>query len=215
MKVIDASATTTSFQNHASANQASKRKTQILIPNTPGPIRIKGQSGYRVNNVRMSPLNKFIKESLPQTKQANKRNSAKKHLKTMTVNNPRGDQMLVSDFVTRATTSLSPEPLQSRPRKVLMPPMFNTECLFAAKTSKSILSRVQLNLTKLCGVDSLTSQGMELLKWTGKFQAEVMDLCRIEIVQIEGLSITEPAAPPTGSRPSLETVQAKLNLYLV
>ena len=107
--------------------------------------------------------------------------------------------MVVSDFVSRAQTSLSPDLTSgtssqvSRPRKIKLPPVFNPDCLFTAKTSKSLLSRIKHNLSKLCEVDSTTSAAVELLKWTGKFSAEIMDLCKIELVQIEGLFVNEGA----------------------
>ena len=43
-----------------------------------------------------------------------------------------------------------------------------------------------------------------------------MDLCTVEILQIEGVSITEPAAPPTDPRATdLEPARNKLNMYLI
>ena len=87
-KVIDASATTTSFNAIHSVNQTGggKRKSSILIHSGPVNFKLKqGSSGNRVSNVRMSPLNKFIKDSVPSQTKNNKRTSGKKQ-KTMTVN---------------------------------------------------------------------------------------------------------------------------------
>ena len=95
----------------------------------------------------------------------------------------------------KVKTSLSPEPyltaVQTRPRKVKMPPCFNPDCLFTAKSSKSVLQRIKINLAKLCDVDN---NNMQLLKWTSKFSAEIMDLCQVEIVQIDGMSIQDTAS---------------------
>ena len=72
----------------------------------------------------------------------------------MTINKSRtGDQMLDSDFVARTTNSLSPEPLL-RPRKVKMPAVFDPECIFMARSSKNVLTRLKHNLAKLCDVES-------------------------------------------------------------
>ena len=89
--------------------------------------------------------------------------------------------MMVSDYLGRA--SLSPESHhQTRPRKVKMPLIFNPEYLFTARSSKNILTRIKCNLAKLCDVDNLFRPEVELLNWKSKFSAEIMDLCRIEIV---------------------------------
>lgn len=84
-----------------------------------------------------------------------------------------------------------------------------------AKTSKSVLSRIKHNLAKLCEADS-TDQVVEVIRWKNKYCAEIMDLCTVEILQIEGVSITEPAAPPTDLRSTdQEPARNKLNMYLI
>ena len=95
--------------------------------------------------------------------------------------------MVVSDSNIRTVKSMSPEPPRTlRPRKVPMPAVFNPECIFMAKNSKNLLQRVKNNLTKICDVDQVGPNGqpIELLKWKTKYQAEIMDLCFIEIVQV-------------------------------
>lgn len=53
--------------------------------------------------------------------------------------------MAAGEYISRAKakTSLSPEPylqaVVTRPRKIKMPASFNPECLFTAKSSKTIL----------------------------------------------------------------------------
>lgn len=69
--------------------------------------------------------------------------------------------------------------MQVRPRKVKMPAVFDPDCLFTAKSSKSILQRIKINLTKLCDVEN---SKMQMLKWTGKYSAEIMDLCKVEVL---------------------------------
>ena len=68
--MIDASATTTNFNQAVTAttNQSAKRKSSILIQAAPVSInKVKGSTAYRVSNMRMSPLNKFLKDSVPQS----------------------------------------------------------------------------------------------------------------------------------------------------
>ena len=80
-KVIDASATTTSFNAQVSANQGHKRKNSILISSGPtNNLKLKGSSGgYRVSNVRMSPLNKFLKDAIPVTASSKPKRTSAKH----------------------------------------------------------------------------------------------------------------------------------------
>lgn len=85
-----------------------------------------------------------------------------------------------------------------RPRKIKMPTALNPECIFMAKTSKNLLARIKLNLLKLCELDKLsiatatpTNHSNDLLKWKSKYHAEVLELCSIEIAQIEGINVTE------------------------
>ena len=99
--------------------------------------------------------------------------------------------------------------------------MFDPDCLFTAKSSKSLLTRIKSNLAKLCEANG---NAVEVLKWTSKFCAEVMDLCKVEMVQIEGMSICETAAslPSEPASPSDNTItdqmkglSNKLNTYLI
>ena len=92
-----------------------------------------------------------------------------------------------------------------------MPVVFTPECVFMAKSSKSVLSRIKLNLAKLCEVDSTQEQDMELIKWHSKYVAEIMDLCRIELVQVDGMTMCEPAAPADGTQDQVN----KLNMFMV
>ena len=83
-KVIDASATTTSFNAQVSTNHQSshhKRKNSILISSGPtNNLKLKGSSGgYRVSNVRMSPLNKFLKDAIPVTASSKPKRTSAKH----------------------------------------------------------------------------------------------------------------------------------------
>lgn len=136
---------------------ASKRKNTVLMAGAQMGIKMKGTSGARVSSIlRISPLSKF-KDTVPPSagsKQGQKRASAKNH-KTMTLGKSKaGDQIPMSDFVMRTTTSLSPNPsAQEKPRKIKMPSVFSPECLMMARSSKSILSRVKGNLCKLCETD--------------------------------------------------------------
>ena len=60
--------------------------------------------------------------------------------------------------------------------------MLDPECMFTAKMSKNLLARIKLNLIKMCEVDDVSSNVMDLLKWKSKFVAQVCKLCQIEIV---------------------------------
>ena len=83
---------------------------------------------------------------------------------------------------------------------------------------------MNLNLSQLCEVDN-TSQvdrvkQSDLLKWKTKFTADVMDLCSVELVQIEGISMTEEAAPPTEQEgeiinPVQTIYSSRLNMYML
>ena len=97
-----------------------------------------------------------------------------------------------------------------------MPSVFNPECLMMARSSKSILSRVKANLGKLCETDQIqpNGQSIELITWKSKYCAEIMDLCSIEIVQLDGMTSEDSSAPPTSSN-TAHGASIKLNMYLI
>lgn len=72
-----------------------------------------------------------------------------------------------------------------------MPVVFNPACVFMARSSKNVLSRVKVNLSKLFEVDQVSRNGqqVELIKWKDKFCAEIMDICTVEIVQIADMTL--------------------------
>lgn len=93
---------------------------------------------------------------------ANRTSARKKQTKTMTVNYSRassnaGDKvtLAVSDSaISRTVRTISPETQRLvRPRKIKMPTVMNPECVFMSKTSKNLMQRVKINLTKVCEVD--------------------------------------------------------------
>ena len=150
--------------------------------------------------MRMSPLNKLVypmcttmnptssKTTLATT---NKQRASVKKQKTMTINRSRVSSEtnnMMDTAVARTVKSMSPEPQKTlRPRKIRMPTVTNPDTLFMAKNSKNLLQRVKLNLRKICEVDQVGPDGqrIELLKWKSKYLAEIMDICLIEIVQID------------------------------
>ena len=79
-----------------------------------------------------------------------------------------------------------------------MPAVLNPETLIMAKAPTRLLQHVKINLAKLCDVDQMNPSGnaIELIKWRSKYKAEIMDLCSIEIVQIEGMRMTENISKP-------------------
>ena len=72
-----------------------------------------------------------------------------------------------------------------RPRVVQLSPAFDVGCIFAAPSSRLIVAKIKANLSKLCDV----TEAPELLKWVDKFTVEIMDLCRIEVVQLQGMAV--------------------------
>ena len=76
-----------------------------------------------------------------------------------------------------------------------MPLAFSPDCVFMAKTSLTLLSRLQLNLKSLFGADGVKRP--ELINWRSKYAVEVLDSCLIELVQVEGMSMVEEAPLPT------------------
>ena len=80
----------------------------------------------------------------------------------------------------RRPNSFSPDGANfDRPRKVPMPSILNPEMLFTAKSSKILLTKIKANLSELCDINNMN---MSLIKWSGKFVADIMDLCRVELV---------------------------------
>ena len=57
-------------------------------------------------------------------------------------------------------------------------------------------------------------QPIELLKWKSKFIAEIMDLCLVEIVQIEGMTLPYDEQPINNTDEAPSPIQ-KLNMYIV
>ena len=53
-----------------------------------------------------------------------------------------------------------------------------------------------------------------MLKWRTKFAVDVMELCSVELVQIEGMSMTEAAAPPTDLDGEVNN-RSRLNMYML
>lgn len=90
-KVIDASATTTSFNQQFSATQGQKRKNSVLIQPAPINLKLKGTSGNRAVNMRMSPLNKFLQNVTTATNTSKHKRTSTKNLKTLTINKSRRD----------------------------------------------------------------------------------------------------------------------------
>ena len=85
------------------------------------------------------------------------------------------------------TTSLSPDQTAIvRPRKVNLPNILDPDLLIPAKSSKQIIAKIKTNLADLISINNL-NEG--LIKWNGKFTVEIMDLARIELVQVEGISL--------------------------
>ena len=73
-----------------------------------------------------------------------------------------------------------------RPRKVNLPSILDPDQLIPAKSSKQIIAKIKTNLADLISINNL-NEG--LIKWNGKFTVEIMDLARIELVQVEGISL--------------------------
>ena len=88
---------------------------------------------------------------------------------------------------------------------IKMPTVFSPDYVFMAKSSKALLSRMKINLSKICQVQNQTSlinriQRSDQLKWKTNYAVDVMDLCSIELVQVQGMFMTEEAAPPSDKK---------------
>ena len=88
----------------------------------------------------------------------------------------------------------------------MMPNVFNPEFLFAYRNWKSIMNKIRENLSGLC--DSERKVNIKLIKWSSKFTAEIKDVCRLELVQISGINISN-------STPSTDAEWGQKNLYTV
>ena len=68
-----------------------------------------------------------------------------------------------------------------------MPLVFSPDCVFIAKTPKTLLKTLKIILTRLYEDDGIRRP--ELVNWRSKYVIEVLDAasCSIELVQIEGM----------------------------
>ena len=145
-----------------------------------------------MKNDVFSPIMQYMKDVKPIIK---KKQSSKRAAGTKTQYYTRGGQSSIGhhhhegsimkhDLNMRAHTSLSPEAITQRPRKILMPNLFNPEFLFAYRNSKVIINKIRENLNTLCLRDKKIS--LRSIDWLNKFTAEIKDVCRLELVQIGG-----------------------------
>ena len=71
------------------------------------------------------------------------------------------------------------------------------------------------NLADLCEVNNIHQSKV---KWTGKYTAQVFDLCQIELVQIDKVSYPVLASSTAGSMTQSSTAttgESKLNMYML
>ena len=62
----------------------------------------------------------------------------------------------------------------------------------------------------------MNDQALDSIKWKNKYCVSIMDSCLVEIVQVEGVQMSESPAPPTDQQrsPDIE-MHRKLNMYLI
>ena len=80
----------------------------------------------------------------------------------------------------RPRTTLSPDMISQRPRKILMPNVFNSEFIFADRHSRQIITDIRKNINTLCDIER--NINLRFIKWPSKFIAEIKDICRLELV---------------------------------
>ena len=158
----------------------------------------KGHHHHMKNDV-FSPIMQYMKDVKPIIK---KKQSAKRGPGTKTQHYSRGGQSSIgyhhessNSYMAkhdmnnvRAHTSLSPDMISQRPRKILMPNLFTPEFLFAYRNSKVIINKIRENLNSLCLRDKKIN--LRSIDWLNKFTAEIKDICRLELVQIGGEQFT-------------------------
>ena len=69
-----------------------------------------------------------------------------------------------------------------------MPATLNPECLFMATSHDALLKRMKANLNQISNI----SPKKNMLQWKTMFKAEVLNLCSVELVQIEEVSTPGP-----------------------
>ena len=66
-----------------------------------------------------------------------------------------------------------------------MPLTLNPDCLFMAPSHDALLKRLKANLNQISNI----SPKKKMLEWKTMFKAEVINLCSVELVQIEEVSM--------------------------